>query len=349
MPSKKVDFLAALMANTSSELYTSKKPITKQLSTCIDPSLPLLTLQNSLGIDPSGSSTAEEPDENAGKMSNKTTAFVASAAALGAIVLAVGAFFGSRYAIKKRKIAAEDSLHGSRYSGSDASFSSPPRHHDIPGFSSAAAPMDNCLLSAPMNENNNDYPRDSEFYGTQSDYPVTERDSMRDTYASLPPTGPLPPPPEAYRQSTNSETIAPLARNGASSYYPTERSYRTTLRSGSGSSVQSEILGPRQASMEIPIRDTWWKHASQWNDAGGHADAARGYSVMSDPAPKSGRIVTLERPFSASTYSTLRTADGGGFNSANPFSQATPFGRRWPSTKPSKISAPYLQDNSLML
>lgn len=348
MPSKKVDFLAALMANTSSELYTSKKPITKQLSTCIDPSLPLLTLQNSLGIDPSGSSTAEEPDENAGKMSNKTTAFVASAAALGAIVLAVGAFFGSRYAIKKRKIAAEDSLHGSRYSGSDSSFASPSQHRNLPAFSSAAAaPMDNDLRAARMDEE--DYARDSEYYGTQSDYPVTERDSMRDTYASLPPTGPLPAPPEVHRQDRNCETIAPLARNGASSYYPTERSFRTTVRSGSGSSVQSEILGMRQASMDVPIRDTWWKHASQWNDAGPQDEGARGYSVMSDPAPKSGRIVTLERPFSASTYSTLRTADGGSFNSANPFSHTTPFGQRLPSTKPSKISAPYLQDNSLML
>lgn len=335
MPTNKVDHLAALLVNTSSVFYTQGKPITKQLSTCIDPSLPLLSLQNSLGLEASGAAPAEtgEAQGDKGKMSNKQTAFVASAAALGAIVLAIGAFFGSRYAMKKRASSGE-SLQGSRNSGSGSSFSSRRPYRNVPSYDDISAPMDRVSL-----------PRDSQYYGSQSDYPATERDMMRDSFDSRAPPTSLPDAPSVYRRSMNSERTNPLARNGESSYYPTERSFARTGPSGSGSSVQSEILGSQRASMEIPIRDTWWKHASQWNDPTGGGDPMRGYSVMSDPVPESGRIVTLgSRPFSASTYSTLRTPASSGYG--NPFGPTTPFGN---NNKPSKISAPYLQDNSLML
>lgn len=342
VPTKKVDHLAALLVNTSSKLYSSKQPVIKQLAGCIDPSLPLLSLQNSLGLDPTDEDpTAAHGTEKAGKMSNKTTAFVASAAALGAIVVAVGAFFASRYAMKKRAEAAASTSQRTRSSGS----SSQRQYASGQNFDAAVTPMDHL-----------DYSRDS--YGAQSDYPVTERDSMRDTYASRTPTRARADPPDEYRDSVYSDMSRPLDRQGGSSYYPTERSYGQTARSrsrrsASGSSVQSEILGTRPTSGEIPIRDTWWKHASQWNDPNGPEAHHRGHSVMSDPVPKSGRIVTLDRPFSASSYSTLRTADGAGgvgsFNQSNPFGYGTPFGHRVPSTKPRKISAPYLQDNSLML
>lgn len=223
MPTKKVDYLAALLVNRSSELYQSDSPIIKQLAGCIDPSLPVLSLQNSLGLDPSDSNPTDDKGTaaNTSKMSNKTTAFVASAAALGAIVVAVGAFFGSRYAMKKRAEAAAGASQGSRSSGSGSSFSSRRQYRSGPDYGSAAAPMD-------QSDYQSDYPRDSEYYGTQSEYPVTERDSMRDTYgsyASRPPTGPLPDPPEGYRQSFDSESRPPTGRQGASSFYPTERSY----------------------------------------------------------------------------------------------------------------------------
>lgn len=349
MPTKKVDYLAALLVNSSSVFYTEGKPIVKQLSSCVDPSLPLLSLQNSLGLEPEtegGDGAGAKDDE---KLSNKQTAFVASAAALGAIVLAVAAFFGSKYAMKKRAGSSRsDQDNSSLYSNDNSSFTS--RSRGIPGYETAAAPMDE--------DQYDDRARNSDYYGSQSEYPMTERDSMRDTMrdtygkaSTRPPTMPLPEPPEAYRDSYNSYGGAPLARaNGQSSFYPTERSFVDTARSGSGSSVQSEMLDGtrRQSSVDIPLRDTWWKHASQWHQPGDHAGNQRGQSVMSDPVPKSGRVVTFDRPFSASTMSSLQTAEGGGFGSLGPFGNQHPFGNA-PYNKPGKISGPYLQDNSLML
>lgn len=345
MPTKKVDHLAALIVNTSSVFYTEGKPIVKQLSGCVDGSLPLLSLQNSLGLEPESANDKGESGQDDEKLSNKQTALVASAAALGAIVLAVGAFFASKFAMSRRARSIRgDQDNTSRYSSGGSSFVS--RGHHRPEYETAAAPFEPSY---------DDRPRDSEYYGTQSEYPVTERDSMRDTYgrASEAPTIPLPEPPEAYRDSYASYSGAPLARsNGHSSYYPTERSFINTARSGSGSSVQSDMLGGtrRQSSVDIPMRDTWWKHASQWNQPAEPTEDVRGVSVMSDPVPQSGRVVTFDRPFSASTLSSLQTAQGvgGGFGSAGPFGNKHPFGRASHS-KPAKISGPYLQDNSLML
>lgn len=343
MPTAKVNELSELITNSSSPFYTEGKPIIRQLSSCVDPSLPLLSLQNSLGLAPDADPDAANGENDEGRMSNKKTAFVASAAALGAIILAVGAFFGSKYAMNRKAESAHSQRDDESYhSGSSRSFTS--RSQEIPGYDTAAAPMEQMGGLA----------RDSEYYGSQSDYPVTERDDMRDTYgraSTRPPTMPLPEPPEAYRDSYDSALAAPLVRNGQSSFYPTERSFINTARSGSGSSVQSEVIGSgrRQSSVDIPIRDTWWKHASQWGHQAGEVDNTRIQSVMSDPVPKSGRVISFDRPFSASSMSTLRTADGGAaFGSMGPFGNGNPFGNA-PHGKPAKISGPYLQDNSLML
>jgi hypothetical protein len=323
MPTKEVDPLAELLLNTSSIFYQDRKPVVRELARCVDPSLPLLSFHNALGLDDSdGSDTYEDGGP---KMSSKTTGLVASAAALGAIVLGIAAFFGHKYAMKKRAEARHSQHSGEDEGGID-------RHSNTSSFGGLGPGAESPSRPPVMDRDR----LNSDYYGAPSDYPVTERPFSNLLASMAPVSSSLNTSlPTAYRQSGSSQ-FAGSSPSALPTSRPAEPSGLNTVRSGSGSSVQSEMLGTRrrQSSMEIPIRPSWWKHASQWNDPSAPVHPDRDSEYI-DPMPATGRVVTFDRPYTvSSSYSgtSLARTDG-----------------RRRSKGISNISSPYLQDNSLML
>lgn len=150
-------------------------------------------------------------------------------------------------------------------------------------------------------------------------------------------------------QQPQSSAFYPMSSTPGVSSPPVNQSYLDTVRSGSGSSVQSEMLHTRRrvSSMDIPIRNTWWKHQSQWeNPAQGQGSSGSPpLPSLPPPGPQPSHL-RESRPYSgSSTYSTLRNFNGPpGFPSSQPGTLKR--GHKRTSTK---ISTPFLQDNSLML
>lgn len=283
-------------------------------------------------------------------MSNKKTAIVASAAALGAIVLGVGGFFGSRYALRKRAEARHSQQTGMEDDdGNDAPTFDGTSDSVQPGYKPLMVPpLQNNMQNSDLQPDPNQFSQRRQMpseIASMSDYPVTERHMTDDFYnhtpaTTLPPTMPLPEPPAGYSSSPPPLPSSAAFRTTQGTRMPESvpESYLDTFRSGSGSSVQSDMLDTRrrQSSMDLNIRNSWWKHASQWNDPGVVDSGIPDDVTVTEVQPNTGRVVTFERPYSgSSTYSTLRD-----------FRNRSSRGK---SRGPSKISAPYLQDNSLML
>ena len=416
IPTLQVDPLAALIVNRSSVFYHSKRELTKQLAGSVDPVLPILSFY---GL------TAEQEDATGGNggaaaqetatLSNKKTALIASAAALGAIILGVGGFFASRYAMRKRKEFKHSQQGGSQgYGGDDDGENMQETARGIqPGFQPLVLPP-NRYRNPPKSAEDPDPEgqEDALDRDSLSQYPVTERHQTEDFYNSAPAasfpnessmpmpvpmsvpvpvpmpipaaalmatpsrgddgrqlfdTGPLSPPvpDSAYPFPHQRPSLGPAQHPQSSAFYPmsstpgansppVNQSYLDTVRSGSGSSVQSEMLHTRRrvSSMDIPIRNTWWKHQSQWENPTQGQGASSGSPPLPALPPQSQPLQPLpsylreSRPYSgSSTYSTLRNFNGPpGFPSSQPGTLKR--GHRRTSTK---ISTPFLQDNSLML
>lgn len=303
----------------------------------MDASLPLLSFW--------GSREEESTQDNAGNgaiasdatLSSKKTAIIASAAALGAILLGVGAFFSTRLYLRRKaelrrsQQEQETAVDGARYMREGPS--------DLqPGF----RPLS--LQSRPISDPFDDYnQRDS-----LSQYPVTERHQTEDFYNQAPaatvagapgladngrPLFDSPPLPDTANPFPHQRNLPQQQ----------EQSFIDARRSGSGSSVQSAMLHNRRrmSSMDFAPRDTWWKRSSQFDP-----NALPQQQAMIQPVrPLGAQAVRESRPYSASsTYSTPQHF--GGFQS-----QPGTLSRKAKRHTAGKISvsAPYLQDNSLML
>lgn len=333
----------------------------------IDASLPILSFYSAGAEEDSlqqGTPKHAQP-EGTNTMSNKKTAIVASAAALGAIVLGVGGFFASKYALKKRDEARRDQARlaevGEDFASSDAQRyaqglrdaddyddygSIPPSNpsllptsvHDV---DAASAMYPHTVGTKQLDDDPYRYTgRGDEFYntaptGTTQTTPTRGDDGRTLFDADSPPlpvTAPLamPVPGNAIQALPRREDV--------------HKSYLDTARSGSGSSVQSEVLhsGRRASSVDLadPGRATWWKHASQWG-----LGAAPTTAGLANPAPTTAGLSVgdarqrhhYQRHLSdvSSAYSTLRPLQG--------------HDRHKRAASGGAISNPYLQDNSLML
>ena len=261
---------------------------------------------------------------------------VASAAALGAILLGVGGFFGSRYALRKH---SEYRSQQSRSTGGDtSSMQEGPLGHV------AALPLSSYSPTGSSGSRSR-YPIDEIYPQSQGQDPES---ASHDIFPAV-----IGPPGHGddgrvlfdYRSPDLQGAMTPLHARASPINNPDQLNMNT-VRSGSGSSVQSELLRKRFSSVDFdnPHGD-WWMRKSQWDGAGP--------TQMDFPIPPSQDPEMPLRPYSAnadSVYSAnvARNPDSGQWdNFARP---SLPHIRRQSRVvHPNDISAPYLQDNSLML
>ena len=302
--------------------------------------LPVLAY-HSLGDTTAGSSADNGGSTDAqgtSQLSNKKTAMVASAAALGAILLGVGGFFGSRYALRKRSEykSSQQSDSTTRAAGSS-----------MQEGSQGVRPMNDLSNYSPTStsESRSRYPGNEGYPYIASAHPAGPNNAGEAPAAKseTPRNGDDERMLFDYRSPPLTQASTPPSVRASQVHYP-DQSYLNTIRSASGSSVQSELLPKRFSSVDFenPHGD-WWMRKSQWDGVG-----------LPQPVPP---VVQehdqLLRPYSAnadSVYSTnvrRHSSDGRWDNSARPLAQHVQRQSRSINTR--DISAPYLQDNSLML
>ena len=304
----------------------------------VDSSLPILSFWSSKNEAQNSEDGSAAPvgTEAEKTMTTKKTALIASSAALAAIVLGVAGFFGSRFYLRKKARDAH------RRRGSVAV------NHRSEEFASADAAVgfnpddraEELMTGHPTMQNayqgNGQWPPsyNGAYAGTpgQAGPPMTGRSMAQTPKSAYPlPSGRRTPgrgdDGRTLFEDASPEALATAAIPNGS--YPD--GYMNTMRSGSGSSVQSDVLQTRrrQSSLELadPGRSTWWRHESQWGppETAG-ARSTRGPETM-DPRPYSE---------ASSNYSTVRKPT---------FTQ----GHGQARLRNESISMPYLQDNSLML
>lgn len=330
------------MVDPESKFYNTKAEITKQLAKSVDASLPLLSFWGSREDQTQDNAgTAAPADETV--MSSKKTAIIASAAALGAILLGVGGFFSTRLYLRRRAEARRSQQEAQEDAVAGANYVEAPSPDFGPGYGPMSAverPMSNFFAG--------DIQRDS-----MSQYPVTERHQTEDFYNTAPaatvaggvaraddgrPLFDSPPLPDTANPFPHQRGLPEAAT----------QSFIDARRSGSGSSVQSAMLQNRRrmSSMDFAPRATWYQRSSQWDGPPPAGQVLPSQQAMIQPVqPLAFTNKPREsRPYSASsTYSTVR--DFPGFAS-QPGTLRKP--RRHTSGKVS-VSGVVLQDNSLML
>ena len=297
-----------------------------------DASLPLLSFWGSREEDSTQDNDGTGPAAQETTLSSKKTAIIASAAALGAILLGVGAFFSTRLYMRRR---AE--LRRSQQEQEQAVAGAEYMSEHSPDFQSGFRPLS--LQSRPRSDPFDDFnQRDS-----VSQYPVTERHQTEDFYNTAPaatmagamgladngrPLFDSPPLPD---------TANPFPHQRGVPEQQQDVSFIDARKSGSGSSVQSAMLHNRRrmSSMDFAPRDTWYKHSSQWDP--GHPPPTQ-QAMIQPVQPAFANRPRESRPYSASsTYSAPHNFGG--------------FASQPGTLRKGKlsVSAPYLQDNSLML
>lgn len=335
-----VDPLAALLVNTSSTFYNTKASITKQLAQSVDPSLPLLSFWGSREAEPQVTEASAAPAEPE-TLSSKKTAIIASAAALGAILLGVGGFFSSRLYLRHRAETrrSQQELEEAAVAGT---------HYDeapSPDFGPAFRPMSEAQM--PVSDPFADYnQRDS-----MSQYPVTEGHQTEDVYntaSAATVAGAALGRPDNGRPLFDSpplpDTANPFPHQRGLSNQLGNASFVDARHSGSGSSVQSAMLHSRRrmSSMDFALRDKWVQRSSQWDQASGRGAVGQAMIQPVQPLAYFGKSRD-SRPYSAS--STYSAPNFGVFDS-RPGTLRNP--KRHTSGKIS-VSRPFVQDNSLML
>jgi len=285
---------------------------------------------------------SKEEEEGAGttQMSNKKTALVASAAALGAILLGVGGFFASRYALRKKKEA--------RYSDQDNQNNQQDPQggaRGLRGDSPSPEPMAG-VFNSPVQS-----PRRSSVYSAYNPHErYPDEDENDDFYNNQPATS-MPSQGDDGRSLFDSPLdVGP----GASAPYQSPPNL-DTMKSASGSSVQSELLRKRYSSVDFgqPHRqsDDWWQRRSQWDNSAAPPMPQNRGPTQPHPGPAPA-YEPPDRPFSGASVSvysahTLRHPGTGQWSTNYGRQSEHYIPRQSRNVHPSSISAPYLQDNSL--
>lgn len=311
----------------------------------VDPSLAILSFWSGKSEAQNGDSGVATPttDTKPGQLTQKKTAMIASAAALGAIVLGVAGFFGSRWYLQKKARESRMAQNHLRKGSGNEEFSS---------FDAAR--------NRGINDEEQEYIADGQPFmqglptPVRPPMPFTPARSMAETigsrytqgdqngrmYGYSPPSGGTALQNPYGRSNLGQATPPPVTgRSAPTGAFPLPRdsSYVNTMRSGSGSSVQSDVLQTRRRASSLdladPGRNTWWRHESQWGPPETAQPAVPAASSLPEPR-YSGRPPEY-RPYSTSSsrYSTMRR----------------PTLQRGRDVRSDSISAPYLQDNSLML
>lgn len=280
---------------------------------------------------------------------------VASAAALGAIVFGVGGFFGSRYALRKRaerRYSKESRESGQGHGPDDQQgraqgLRGPSPIFDDPYVASPNAPGSDVHWptfagseEATSTRRPTSYDAASGFSGSSKDF---YNQMPASTMAAIAPMQhPRESPSAGFSQpSDHQRRISP------------ERSYLDTIRSGSGSSVQSEVLRRRASSVDLMNAGdgAWWKRQSQWEGGSLPRESGSHHPPLLDP----GQLSRRPASFASGSFYSAGTFQNPGMFQQQPIVKSTGPAERLALPKGARtvhareISAPYLQDNSVGL